>query len=145
MAYPDFWECSGRPFSTVASAGFVASLCYFGVSQLFNCFHCVGDIANFYSPTRVRARESYSFFFYRCFVRFATGEPRNVSVTLTPFDIESFPDGAMDLHFGSSGTEQLHNVSDALVNFPPVSFSIRHTLAGADDCLFLGVTHDVHC
>jgi hypothetical protein len=50
----------------------------------------------------------------------------------------------MDFRLGVPGAEQSRNVTDALVNLLARGFGVGFLLAGADEWLFVRVTHDVH-
>ena len=79
---------------------------------------------------RARARESY------CVRGIRFCQPRDITITLTPFDAEFYSDGVMDLRFSFSGTQQARDISAPLVNLRLRAFDVGVLLAGADYGLF---------
>lgn len=65
-------------------------------------------------------------------------QPFDIAITLTPFDAEFLPDGAVDLKFGFPGAEQPRNKTAPLVNLLARGFGVRLALTGADDGWILG-------
>ena len=62
-------------------------------------------------------------------------EQRNVTVALSPLDVEPCSDSPVNLSLGSADTEQACDVTDPLVNLPTRGFDVGLVLAGADSLL----------
>ena len=78
---------------------------------------------------RARARKS-------CVRGIRFCQPRDITITLTPFDAKFCPDGVMDLRFSFSGTQQARDISTPLVNLRLRAFDVGVLLAGTDYGLF---------
>ncbi len=58
-------------------------------------------------------------------------QPRDIPITLTPFDTEFLPDGAVKLRLGFSGAEQSCDIPVPLVNLRLRGFVVGVTLAAS--------------
>jgi len=62
---------------------------------------------------------------WRVILEIASDDLQNVSITLTPLDVEFFPDGAVDFCLGFSGAEQPFNKNAPFVNLQARAFDER--------------------
>ena len=64
------------------------------------------------------------------------GDKSNITVCLTPLDVEFIPDGAVDLRLGFASVQHPGDESAPLVNFTLTALAVKMTLAGADESAF---------
>ena len=70
-------------------------------------------------------------------------QPRDIPITLTPFDAKFLPDGAVDLHLGFPCTEQSCYITAPLVSLLACAFDVGFVLAEANHRLFFRDIHKV--